>query len=49
LYKYVYTNIGVIIMVTRNSTNKIEFNTQEWGAPVSYFTIDTGASLDNRN
>lgn len=40
-----YTNIGVIIMVTRNSTNTIEFNTQEWGAPVSYFTIDTGASL----
>ena len=32
-------------MVTRNSTNTIEFNTQEWGAPVSYFTIDTGASL----
>lgn len=32
-------------MVTRNATNTIEFNTQEWGAPVSYFTIDTGASL----
>ena len=32
-------------MVTRNSTNTIEFNTQEWGAPVSYFTIDAGASL----
>ena len=34
-------------MVTRNSTNTIEFNTQEWGAPVSYFAIDTGASLAN--
>ena len=34
-------------MVTRNTTNTIEFNTQEWGAPVSYFTIDTGASLAN--
>ena len=32
-------------MVTRNSTNTIEFGTQEFGAPVSYFTIDTGASL----
>jgi len=32
-------------MVTRNSTNTIEFNTQEWGAPVSYFSIDAGASL----
>lgn len=32
-------------MVTRNATNTIEFGTQEFGAPVSYFTIDTGASL----
>jgi hypothetical protein len=32
-------------MVTRNATNTIEFGTQEYGAPVSYFTIDTGASL----
>lgn len=34
-------------MVTRNATNTIEFNTQEWGAPVSYFAIDTGTALDN--
>tara|TARA_R110000868_G_scaffold105853_4_gene290652 strand:- start:1390 stop:1716 length:327 start_codon:yes stop_codon:yes gene_type:complete len=34
-------------MVTRNSTNKLEFDTQEWGATVSYFTIDTGTALDN--
>lgn len=34
-------------MVTRNSTNKLEFDTQEWGATVSYFAIDTGTALDN--
>lgn len=32
-------------MVTRNATNTIEFGTQEFGAPISYFTIDAGASL----
>tara|TARA_B110000483_G_scaffold193700_1_gene230571 strand:+ start:1396 stop:1722 length:327 start_codon:yes stop_codon:yes gene_type:complete len=34
-------------MVTRNSTNKLEFDTQEWGATVSYFAINTGTALDN--
>lgn len=34
-------------MVTRNATNTIEFNTQEFGATISYFSIDTGASLAN--
>ena len=33
--------------LTRNSTNTIEFNTQNFGAPISYFSIDTGASLAN--
>jgi hypothetical protein len=32
-------------MVTRNATNTIEFGIQEFGAPISYFTIDAGASL----
>jgi hypothetical protein len=34
-------------MITRNATNTIEFNTQEFGATISYFSIDTGASLAN--
>lgn len=34
-------------MVTRNATNTIEFNTQEFGATVSYFTINAGLSLAN--
>jgi hypothetical protein len=32
-------------MVTRNSTNTIEFGTQEIGALITYYTIDAGASL----
>jgi hypothetical protein len=36
-----------MVMVTRNATNTIEFNIQEFGASVSYFSIDTGASLAN--
>ena len=32
-------------MVTRNSTNTLEFNTQNFGAPVSFYTINTGSSL----
>tara|TARA_B110000503_G_C7106213_1_gene396030 strand:+ start:249 stop:575 length:327 start_codon:yes stop_codon:yes gene_type:complete len=32
-------------MVTRNATNTIEFNTQEFGAQITYYNIDTTASL----
>jgi NADPH:quinone reductase-like Zn-dependent oxidoreductase len=47
LAKAINTLKEYITMVERNATNTIEFNTQEFGAPVSYFTIDTGASLAN--
>ena len=32
-------------MVTRNSTNTLEFNTQNFGAPMTFYTINTGSSL----
>jgi hypothetical protein len=32
-------------MVTRNSTNVLEFNTQNFGAPISFYSIDTGSSM----
>jgi hypothetical protein len=32
-------------MVTRNSTNVLEFDVQNFGAPVSFYSINTGSSL----
>jgi hypothetical protein len=32
-------------MITRNSTNVLAFNTQNFGAPMSFYTINTGSSL----
>lgn len=32
-------------MATRAANNTIEFGTDNWGAPITHFTIDGGASL----
>ena len=34
-------------MATRAANNTIDFGTDNWGAPITHFTIDGGASLAN--